>query len=340
MRKQHGFALLELMITAILATLLAVWASNTLVNRISDASAQAHAAWMLVLQKSVHDYIQAHAGVLMHADHVAAMGQQGYADWAAPTLPELKAGGLLSSGFPESAFPGGGASVRLIRHGECPGPTCRVEALVYGNKPFLHAASLQVNEQMVAQWLMAAQGWGGSVTRHRPDRVSGAAFDIPNPPVAGSVLPPGTVALAITSGQLGLLDFLRVGDTRDPSFAGNATVRGNISTQGNLQAGQYLHLGAQAMLDGSCPDDTAVARDVKGGLLICQDGFWRSASRTGGGGFSMNMLYGCTTRAGAPTVNPVTGACSCPSTSTAVLISDSGPQAFPEGRTLGFLCVD
>lgn len=340
MRKQQGFALLEIMVAAILTTLLAVWASNTLVNRISDASAQAHAAWMLAIKKSVHAYIQTHAGALMRAGQADAMSQQGYADWAAPTLSELKAGGMLSVGFPESAFPGGGASVRLIRHGACPGVTCRLEALVYGNKPFLLSGGAQVDEQMVAQWLMAAQGWGGAVARARPGVISGPAFEMPNPPAPGSVLPPGTVALAITAEQLSLLDFLRVGDTRDPDFAGSASIKGSISTQSDLHVGQYLHLGAQAKLQDPCSDDTAVTRDMKGGLLVCRNNTWRAASRTGGGGFSINMIYGCATRTGATTENPVTGACSCPNGAASVLISDSGPQAFPEGRVMGFLCVD
>lgn len=338
MRKQQGFALLELTVVAVLATLLAVWASHTLVNRIGDASAQAHAVWMLAIKKSVHGYIQTYAGALMRAEHAGAMSPQGYADWAAPRLSELKAGSLLSAGFPETAFPGG-ASVRLTRHGDCPGDTCRIEALVYGNKPFLLSAGSQVDEQMVAQWLMAAQGWGGSVSHARPGVISGPAFEVPNPPASGAALPPGTVALAITSEQLNHLDFLRVGDTRDPAFEGSASIKGNVSTQSDLHVGQYLHLGGQARMQDSCSDDTAVARDINGGLLVCRGGTWNGVSRTGGGGYSVNEIYGCATRAGATTQNPVTRACSCPGATASVLIADSGPQAFPEGRTLGYLCV-
>lgn len=340
MRDQHGFALLELIAAAIIATLLAVWASNTLVNKVNDASAQASAVWMLAVKQSVHGYIQRHVGALLQADHAGALNQSGYGDWAQPKLSELKSDGLLSPGFPESVSPGAGAFIRLVRHGTCPGASCRLEALVYSKQPFLLPASAQVDEQMVAQWMMAAQGWGGWVSRAQPHLLRGAAFEMPNPPAPGPVLPPGTVALAITSEQLAHLDFLRVGDGRDPDFHGGATVQGDINTKSDLHVQQYLHLGAQARLYEPCADNAAVAREVNGGLLVCRGNMWRPSSRTGSGGYSINLIYGCNTRANASTENPVTGTCGCPGQSVAVLIADSGPQVFPEGRTLGYLCVD
>lgn len=331
--------MLELIIAAIVTTLLTVWASNSLVNRVNDAGAQASAAWMLVVKKSVHGYMQRYAGALMQADSTEALHQHGYEDWAAPRLAELKNDGLLSPGFPESVAPGGGASIRLLRHGACPGPACRLEAIVYSNKPFLSPASGQVDEQMVAQWMLAAQGWGGHVARAHAHLVRGPAFQMPNPPAPGEALPAGTVALAITSEQLGPLDFLRVGDMRDPDFGAAVSVKGSISTQGGLRARQYLHLGAQANLQEPCAEDGAVAREVNGGLLVCRDHAWRSAGRMSGG-YSINLVYGCWTKAHASTANPVTGQCSCPESSISVLISDSGPQTFPEGRSMGYLCVN
>jgi hypothetical protein len=146
--------------------------------------------------------------------------------------------------------------------------------------------------------------------------------------------------MAITTEQLGHLDFLRVADTRDPDFRGSATVKGNIHTEGSLRAGQYLHLGAQEALQSPCDENNAVALDVAGGLLVCSENTWRASSRSGNGGYSINLVYGCQTRAKTSTENPVTGGCTCPGQSSPVLISDSGPQALPEGRTMGYLCVD
>ncbi|PLC54892.1 hypothetical protein CR155_05385 [Pollutimonas nitritireducens] len=340
MRMQQGFVMLELIVAAIVTTLVAVWATNTLVNKINDAQAQAGAVWMMSVKKSVHDYIGRYADALIQADDAGELNAKGYADWAAPTINELKADGLLTPGFPETVAAAGSAAVRLMRHGSCPGLSCRLEAIVYSTIPFRVSSGQQVNEQMVAQWLMAAQGWGGSVSTSQPHLFRGAAFQMPNPPGPGAALPPGTVALAITAEQLAHLDFLRVRDSRDPQFRGMATVEGNINARSDLHVAQYVHLGAQEELHSPCSADTAIARDKNGGLLVCRENVWRSSSRTGGGGYSVNLLYGCLTRAGGSTANPVTGTCGCPSGSNPVLISDSGPQAFPEGRTVGYLCVD
>lgn len=340
MRAQRGFFMLELIIAAIIATLLAVWGAHSLVNKINDASAQSAAAWMLVVRKAASGYIERYAIELAQADDAVPAGLAGYSDWSAPSLSELKAASLLSASFPASINPGTGASIKLLREGNCPGTGCRVSALVHSNAPFVTHPDGRVDEQMVAQWTMAAQGWGGSVNPHRPDRITGAAFDLPNPPAGGTPYAPGTVALAITAEQGGTLDFLRVRDTRDPDFQGAVTVKGDIDTRADLRAARYVHVGAVQSLQQACAEDGAVALDLHGGLLVCRNNVWRASSRTGGGGYSTNLLYGCQNNPEHLTVNPVTGTCSCPKGSTAVLIADSGPQAFPQGRSMGFLCVD
>ncbi|MDS1141887.1 hypothetical protein RE432_15705 [Pusillimonas sp. SM2304] len=339
-RSQQGFALLELIVAALLVTLLAVWGAQTLANRLDDASAQANAAWMLSLRESVQRYLERYASTLALAGHGAVSGPAGYADWSRPTLAELKADALLPQGFPARTMLGGGASVRVIRQGDCPGRDCRIDALIHSNTPFLTKRSGHVSEQMVAQWLMASRGWGGWVAGGRPHVVGGAAFQYPNPPWPGEPLPAGTVALAVTHGQLRDADFLRVGDTRDPEFQGTATVQGNISTGADLHVRRYVYLGTSEERFMPCGGDGAVSREAGGGLLICRDSLWLPASRSGSGGFSTNEWWGCQSNLGTSTANPVTGGCSCPPYSAPVVISDSGPQAFPDGRTVGYLCVD
>jgi type II secretory pathway pseudopilin PulG len=338
MRAQQGFFMLELIMAAIIATLLAVWGAHSLVNRINDASAQSAAAWMLVVKKAASSYIERYAVELTQSDDALPSGLAGYSDWSAPLLTELKADNLLSSSFPESIKLGKGASIKLMRQGSCPGTACRVSALVYSNAPFITHPDERVDEQMVAQWTMAAQGWGGSVSTLRPDRISGAAFDLPNPPAEGPPFAAGTVALAITAEQLGTMDFLRVRDTRNPDFQGAVTVKGDIDSQTDLRAARYVHVGAAEGLLQACAQDGAVALNAEGGLLVCRNNVWRSSSRTGGGGYSTILENGCQSDTAQVTVNPVTGTCSCPKGSTAVLIADSGDR--PTGRLMGFLCVD
>ena len=338
--RQSGFILLEWVLAALLATLLAVWGSQVLVNKVNDASAQAHATWMLSLKSSVQGYVERYAQQLKQAEDGVASAIAGYADWASPSIVELKADGLLATGFPEQAKPGGGATVRLIRQGACPGDSCRLEALIHSNMPFLKKDSGRVDEQMVAQWLIASKGWGGWVNGNRPDVLAGSAFEYANPPWPGSPLPAGTVVQALTTEQLHKLDFLRVGDTRDPEFQGAASVQGSIQTGADLHVSRYLYLNQAEHAQQACTDEGSISREERAGLLICQNHQWQPLQRRNAGGFSTNDLYGCQNNFGSSTANPVTGSCSCPLFSAIVQISDSGPQKPPDGRTLGFLCVD
>lgn len=336
MRAQQGFALLELTAAVLIATLIAIWASGAVVNRMNDAAAQASAVWMLTIRKATQSYIQRYAPVLLAASGMTALAHKGYADWTNPSLPELKGDGLLSPGFPEQAMRGLSASIRLMRAGDCPGDTCRIDALIHTDQALLDSSSGKVNEQMVAQWLLAAQGWGGAVTALRPGYIRGASFEFSNPPVAGtSVLPAGTVALAVTAMHGGDSDYLRVKDPRDPLFQGQATIKGDLNAQASLHVQDYLSIGALEVANTSCTTVGLVAREAEGGLLVCRNNEWMSAGGRGGGGFSLNSAVGCSLE----TANPLTGVCSCPLGFGAVRISDSGSLMAPEGRTRGYLCV-
>lgn len=336
--RQRGFALLELTIAMLLATLLAVWGVSLIVNRITDASAQANAAWMLSVKGSVRAYLARYGPALAVADHAAALG--GYADWSAPTLAELKSDGLLSAGFPLRIAPGGSAAIRLLRQGTCPGSDCLVDVIIYSEMPFVHRGTSRPDEQLIAQWMLAAQGWGGWVSAAQPGVLRGPSYQLPNPPAGGTMLPPGTVALAVLAGQDGRFEYLRVRDTRDPDFQGSATIKGDVVANANLRVGKYLYVDAIEAFATPCSHPGAVARERDGGLLICRDGRWKTASRSGGGGFLTNVPHGCRNSSGYPTFNPVTDDCSCPGMTAMVQISDSGPHPFPEGRTIGYLCVD
>ncbi|NGM87797.1 prepilin-type N-terminal cleavage/methylation domain-containing protein [Parapusillimonas sp. SGNA-6] len=334
---QRGFALLELAVAMLLATLLAVWGASLMANRIADASAQANAAWMLSVKGAVRAYLARYGPALALADHAGVLG--GYADWSAPTLTELKADGMLSVGFPMRIAPGGGAAIRLLRHGGCPGPDCLVDVLIHSETPFVHQGTSRPDEQLIAQWMIAVQGWGGWVSAAQPGVLRGPSYQFPNPPAAGPPLAPGTVALAVLAGQDGGFEYLRVRDTRNPDFQGSATIKGDVVAGADLRVGRYLYVEAIEMFATPCDLPGAVARERDGGLLICRDQRWSTASRTGGGGFSTNAVHGCRNAEGYPTFNPLTDACSCPGMSAMVQISDSGPNP-SEGRTTGYLCVD
>ena len=327
--RQQGMALLELTVAAMLTLLLVVWASHALEQRLVEASTRGHAAWMLTVRGALHGWLSRYELQVAQAASLNALAAQGYADWSRPTLGELKADGLLDPGFPETGLPGG-VAVRVHRHGACPSADCRADVLVHAAEPYRTSAG-NADDARTAQWLMATEGWGAIVGSLSPDRLRGPSANYPNPPWAGPPLVPGTVALVLTSDQLATRDFLRLNDSRDPAFQGNVTIQGPVQAGDDLSVHGYFHLQRQ---------EGAGLRQTGGRPLVCLDGRWQVVGKAELGGYSTNQMWGCANNSGVPTANPATGDCSCPLGSATVQISDSGPQDFPTGRTIGYLCVE
>lgn len=334
MKRQRGFALLELALAVLIAMLAAVFTVDRFAERSREVMAEGHAAWMMALHHAVLRYVEQHGATL--AAQGGAGPVAGFVDALVPTQAELKAAGFLAAGYPEQGTRGVGAGIRLLPRGDCPSDSCHIEALVYSDAPLGQDHARTHNLAMVAHWLSVSAGRGGAVMPHRTHLVGGPAFSFSNPPVAGMArLPPGTVAMAVTAEQLQNLPYLRVGDSRDPDFQGAASVAGNVRTQGALSAREHLFIEAQAYALTACAPEGAIVRERFGGLLVCRGATWRSAGGMGGGGYSINNLSGCV----AAAANPVTGDCSCPADYVPVRIADSTSAVPAEGRTRGYLCV-
>lgn len=336
--KQRGYALVELALALLLASLLAAWAAHTMVNRYNDARAQAGAVWMEAIHKAMLAYVRQHGPAMQMAGDPAALVGHGFQDWRKPTLAELTLAGLLSAGVAHSTRLLGAARVHVWRRGECPGDACIIEALVHGDQPLRDADQDLPDQAMIAQWLLAAQGEGAAVHAADAGRIRGPAFAFSSTLPDGTVLPIGTVGMAVTAEHQALWSFLRVRDPRDPDFQGPLSVAGDLHGRGDGVLEGQLVIHAQGEDDQPCVPDNAVVHDVRGGLLVCKDGFWRSASRMAGGGYGYNMKHRCQTADGVKTANPVTGDCSCPWYTVAVQILDTGPND-PVGRQYAYLCV-
>lgn len=338
-RAQAGYALLELTLALLIAGLLAAWGAQTLMHRFNDAQAQSAAVWMQTIHKALMAYVQRHGAEIQEAAAISALSPYGFSDWRGPTVPELVQAGFLSAGTPLSHRLTGPARMSVWRKGNCPGDTCAVEALVHGERPMLHAPSGLPDEAMIAQWLLAAKGHGAAVHMSDPDRIRGAAFAFSNVLYDGTALPSGTVGMAVTGEHLARWSYLRVRDRRDPDFQGSLSVAGDMAGGGDASLAGQLVIGAHHADGTPCAPNGAVAHEHAGGLLVCRDYYWRSSSRTGGGGYGYNSLYGCETLDGVSTANPLTGSCGCPWYAAAVRILDTGPRPYPEGRQQAYLCV-
>ncbi len=336
-RRQHGYALLELTLAMLIASLLAAWGVQSLVNRLDDAEAQSAAVWMEALHKALIAYVRQHGPAMQEATGPDALVAQGFTDWRSPTVQEFINAGLLTSGIPEATRLTGAARLSVWQRGSCPGDDCVIEALVRGERPLVQRGGDVPDEARIAQWLLAAQGNGAAVHAADPGLMRGAAYAFSNVLPDGTELAVGTVGMAVTAEQLPLWSYLRVGDRRNPDFRGGLSVAGDVVGGRNGEFSGQLVIGADGMDGEDCDTENAVVHDPEGGLLVCRHGRWRVASRGGGGGYAYHADYGCAGPDGVPTVNPLTGDCSCPWYATSVRILDTGPES--EGRQYAYLCV-
>jgi hypothetical protein len=163
--------------------------------------------------------------------------------------------------------------------------------------------------------------------------VRGAAFSFANPLASGGpAYAPGTLALWAGAGTGGpdLERYVRIRDTRDPQL------QGELSVASSAQVGSYLTVGARASVGQSCGVSSGtIATSAQGELLTCQSQVWAPASGGFGGAFSLNFPFGCN----RSTVNPRTGACSCPGGYTPVAVSGRDDWNEAMGRTTGYVCV-
>lgn len=344
--RQGGFSLAGLALALALSSLVALWASNQLVQRIEDAAARSAGVWMAQVRLAAAGILARHFDAW--ANGAAPLDDAGaalFADPLSPTVAELRSLAHLPGDFPETSALGFGAQVRVLRGGGCPGERCRIDALVYSATPVLKRGARSPDLVGLASVIEAAGGYGGAVWPETPGQARGAAFNFGNPLMPGApAYAPGTVALWAGAGpELGadpvpafpdLDPFVRIGDARDPVLAGSLTVAASVA------AGAYLHVGARGQPGHACglANGTMASTDA-GELLACQSGVWQPASSGFGGAFSTNNRFGCRHYTGQSTANPRTGNCSCPAAYQPVIVSAGGKWTETEGWTTGYVCV-
>lgn len=187
---QGGLALLELAVAAALAAMAAVWAANRLVQDAQDAAARGAGVWLGEIQRGLEQLLQRHFDAL--AEGLAPRDERGRAlfrDAWRPTLPELRAAGLLASSLPGRSPLGTGVTLQVRRDPHCPRAGCRLDALAWLDRPLLDGHG-QIDLMRMAPLVAATAGHGGFASA---DAVRGAAFRFANPPWPGMArLPAGT----------------------------------------------------------------------------------------------------------------------------------------------------
>ncbi|WP_246288357.1 prepilin [Achromobacter pestifer] len=344
--RQVGFSLPGLALALALTSIVAIWASSQVVQRIEDSAARSAGVWMAQVRQAASGMLARHFDALAKGQApVNEAGAALLADPASPTVSELRTLAYLPADFPERSALGFGAQIRVHAGGGCPGKRCRIDALVYSATPVLKSGTQMPDLIGIASVIEAAGGYGGAVWPGTPGQVRGAAFSFDNPLAPGMPsYPPGTLALWAGAGaELGadeppafpdLNPFVRIGDARDPQLAGGLTVASSVA------AGAYLSVGARGQAGHACGVvNGTMASSYAGDLLACQSGVWQPASGGFGGAFSSNNRFGCQHYTGQSTANPRTGGCSCPAGYQAVIVSAGGKWTETEGWTTGYVCV-
>ncbi|MNQ37531.1 hypothetical protein D3C85_510770 [compost metagenome] len=226
--RQCGFSLLGLALTLALTSMIAIWASSQLVQRIEDAAARSTGVWLTQVRQAAADVLKQHFAALAKGD--APQGEAGvplFADPYAPTVAELRASAHLPADFPERAAMGFAARINIAKSEACPGERCRIDALIYSAKPVLKAGTHAPDLIGIAAVIDAAQGYGGAVWPEAPGHVRGAAFNFPNPLAAGA--PVGGGCARVVGGHRGALGWGRGASRGGPpgSHAGPERVRQN-----------------------------------------------------------------------------------------------------------------
>ena len=170
-RRQGGYSLAGLALALALTSLLALWGSNQLVQRIEDAAARSAGVWMAQVRQAAAGMLARHFDALARgAAPLDDTGAAMFVDPLSPTVAELRALAHLPTNFPEKSALGFGAQVRVLRGGGCPGERCRIDALVYSATPVLKPGTRSPDLVSLASVIEA----GGRLWRRRLARDAGA----------------------------------------------------------------------------------------------------------------------------------------------------------------------
>ena len=361
-KREGGFALLELIIAMALASLLALWGASFWMQQAEDAAAQSSGVWLLTLKKAVDQMLVRQADTLVGIVQVEPAGS-GYRDIWRPTIAELIAAGHLSKGFPNRPALGYEARVRVFPpEGACLTRGCKIEALVWA-QPVTGQLRQANDTNRLGKLLTALEGQGASVHPFLPHRIKGGSIDRPNPPSADlAAFPVGTIAALSFYDSTQFAHFVRQFDLRDTVLKGkfeaakglttpsDVVVGGVVSAGTRISAGEYLQVGALAAEGNACEASGLIGRGADGNLLVCHQGRWQLSGASFGGVFLTHSWRSChgdrhlmevlpwqTDQVNM--VNPKTGQCNCPAGFKPMLLSAWRFQEHDSGEYRSFMCL-
>lgn len=281
--EQGGFTLLEMTVVAAIATVLAVFAARELSARAETQTAEATGVYFNTVSGALDSYMASNFVALNNGTPAA-----GYADALRPTLAELRTAGHLRGSFPDFTPFNSPVQIELTRT-NCPGATCRVDALIWASRPLLSTSGEP--RTGLAQEVRAAARGGVAADLATPATLRGPMGSFPNPLGAQAAVVGATTTLDSTLYN----QFVRRNDTRITNLneqlnvaagalgggvaltvTGDQANTGNLSVTGTGLFNGLLTAGAGAQVNGNL--------DTRGGDVAVRDGAGTACVTLGQGG--------------------------------------------------------
>jgi len=255
-RRQGGFTLVELMLVAIVVTLLATYGLWAAVRQSDDLAAQATAQYLKRVRAATVEALSRHYEAFHEIDTTNAPPgiyepAPAWTEFAGEThtisLQPLFDDGFLPSGFAATPRLGGSAHITFHRSGTCPGSSCNVEAYIWTCQPIDATRSRSdtvpadctvpahrtdgFDPALVAKILEESEGLGAG--NFFDSTLRGSLYSVDNATL-GAPETLGRVALIASLNQTHLNQFVRQGDTRHIHLRNALTVEGQVASRTGL----------------------------------------------------------------------------------------------------------
>lgn len=232
---QRGFTLIELAVASVVAVVLAAIASKALIDEMQEGLSEATSSYLFTLKSSMDDFTTKNVTEIANSLPVT-----GFADPLAPTLPELKAAGHLTSAFPSTTPFGQTVTLSVTRSAACPGPGCLITSYVYTNSP-INAVGGN-NSYLTTVVRNGVGGYAIGSTDLDPGQLVGLQCD-PYPNPLGAV--PYVVGACSVLNAGYWAQFVRRGDDRV------TTLNNSLHVNGTVTASLAIVTGTIASLTGN-----------------------------------------------------------------------------------------
>jgi hypothetical protein len=299
-RTQKGWLSLDLSLALLVSGLLAVATYQATLEAADATAASLQADALIAMRGAAHKLVMLNYSAYQAASPITrngvtladggASGQSRYPTVAQMRSLNLGVDSALDAGIYKS-LTSAGYDIKMTRSSACTttpaGADCHVTGLVCLSGAVKDRASASGEVDAVGQGVMLGRmGHVGGTSL-----LGNASTIVASDGSWSAVNPYGAVA-GIVCAQFGwgseADDYLRVSDTRDPSFQGGATVSGTISggsytlqANGNANVTGSLTVGATGTSGAVCTPEGTMAWGTVAGvptLMRCQSGAWTATS--------------------------------------------------------------